>query len=253
MAVSKSIMHFREERARELERMAKLLEKIFGADIATTPIYTALKELKNENSIPSLKSGAINQNVWGYDIEDFEIPLDTLKHVKPSSIDKGKVILNLKVRGDVNTWGDMNDPFLELNFKVDIKGIGDKVYHFGFHIDRHDLTLPNAEPHPVYHIQYNVNPNNSKTFDYGEIMFIDTPRLLHFPLDFILGIGFLTSNFFPAAFGYLCDEREFVKLNNQYQEIIWKPYYHTLANHWKPFEQGSITWKPTLHLCPTLL
>lgn len=84
-------------------------------------------------------------------------------------------------------------------------------------------------------------------------MFIDTPRLLHFPLDFILGIGFLTSNFFPAAFGYLCEEREFVKLNNQYQEIIWKPYYHTMANHWKPFEQGAITWSPTSDLCPILL
>lgn len=253
MAISKSIMHFREERARELERMAKLLEKIFGVDVNTTSVYTALKQLKDENSVLSLKSGGTNPNVWGYDIVDFEIPLDTLKHVQPPSVTKGKVRLNLIVRADVNSWGNMIDPFLELNFKVDIKGIGNRVYHFGFHIDRHDLTLPQAEPHPVYHIQYKSNPSNSKSFDYGETMFIDTPRLLHFPLDFILGIGFLTSNFFPTAFDCLCDEREFVKLSNQYQEKIWKPYYHTIANHWKPFEQGAITWSPTSDLCPILL
>ena len=84
-------------------------------------------------------------------------------------------------------------------------------------------------------------------------MYIDTPRLLHFPLDFILGVGFLTSNFFPAAFSLLSEERAFVKLNNQYQEKILKPYFHTIANHWKPFQQSNITWRPTSHLCPTLV
>lgn len=252
MAISKSNMHFREERAVQLEQMAKLLEDCIG-NIDTGPIYKASSQLRDSNKIPALKGGVINPNVWGYDIEDFELPLDTLKHVKPTSITKGRVILNLKIRADINVWDDMNDPFLELNFNVDIKGVGDKVYHFGFHIDRHDLSKPSVEPHPVYHIQYNVNPNNSKEFEYGSIMYIDTPRIQHCPLDFILGIGFLTSNFFPAAFSILSEERGFIKLNNQYQEKIWKPYFHTLANHWKPFQQAAVTWVPTSHLCPTIV
>lgn len=252
MAVSKSTMHFREERATQLEQMAMLLVSCIG-NINTSPIYQASKQLRDENKILPLKGGIINPDVWGYDIEDFEMPLDTLKHVKPISIKNGKVILNIKIRANVNAWNDMNDPFLELNFNVDIKGVGDKMYHFGFHIDRHDLTATSTEPHPVYHIQYNINPNNSKEFDYGEIMYIDTPRLLHFPLDFILGIGFVTSNFFPLAFSILSEDRGFIKLNNQYQEKILKPYFHTLANHWKPFQQADVTWNPISDLCPILV
>lgn len=252
MAVSKNTMHFRDERAAQLEQMAKLLEDCIG-NINTGPIYQASSQLRDENKILVLKGGIFNPDVWGYEIEDFEIPLDTLKHVKPLTINSGSVTLNLKVRANVNSWNDMNDPFLELNFNVNIKGIGDKVYHFGFHIDRHDMATTPNEPHPIYHIQYNLNPNNSKVFDYGSIMYIDTPRLLHFPLDFILGVGFLTSNFFPTAFSLLSEERAFVKLNTQYQERIMKPYFHTLANHWKPFQQADVTWQPVSDLCPILL
>jgi hypothetical protein len=253
MAVSTQTMHFREEKAAQLVQMANLLETYVGGNLNTGPIHKAAGQLRDENKIPLLKGGIVNPDVWGYDIEDFEIPLETLKHVKPSTITKGSVFLNLKIRANVNAWDDMNDPFLELNFKVDVKGVGEKVYHFGFHIDRHDLTATSAEPHPVYHIQYNINPTNSAEFDYGSIMYIDTPRLLHFPLDFILGVGFLTSNFFPTAFSILAEERGFVKLNNHYQEKIWKPYYHTLANHWKPFHQADVTWNPTSDICPILL
>lgn len=252
MAVSKNTMHFREERATQLEQMAKLLEDCIG-NINTGPIYQASSQLRDETKIPALKGGIFNPDVWGYEIEDFEIPLDTLKHVKPHTINSGNVTLNLKVRANVNAWNDMNDPFLELNFNVNIKGIGDKVYHFGFHIDRHDMTTTPTEPHPIYHIQYNLNPNNSKGFDYGSIMYIDTPRLLHFPLDFILGVGFLTSNFFPTAFSLLSEERAFIKLNTQYQERIMKPYFHTLANHWKPFQQADVTWQPVSDLCPIFI
>jgi len=252
MAVSKSTMHFREERAIQLEQMADLLERCIG-NIDTSPIYKASGQLRDESKILPLKGGIINPDVWGYDIDDFEITLDTLKHVKPTTITGGKIILNLKLRANVNAWNDMNDPFLEMNFNVKIKGVGDKVYHFGFHIDRHDLTTTPDEPHPVYHIQYDINPNHSKEFDYGSVMYVDTPRLLHCPLDFILGISFLTSNFFPTAFLLLNEERGFVKLNEEYQIKIWKPYFHTLADNWKPFQPGNITWKPVSHLCPTIV
>jgi len=253
MAINKKIMHFRNERARELERMAKLLEKCIGSDVNTTSIYKAISDLRNENSIPVLKNGSYDQNIWGYDIEDFEMTIDTLKHVKPDCIKNGKVNVSIKLRAKIENWLDMNDPFVELCFNVFLKGIGDKVYHFGFHIDRHNSIVATIEPHPIYHIQYDINPTGSSEPDLGSIMYIDTPRLLHYPLDFILGINFLTSNFFPTAFNILCEENDFFKLNLEYQERIWKPYFHSIANHWKPFEQASITWQPTTYLLPTLV
>lgn len=252
MVVSKKTMHFREERAAQLEQMAILLTNCIG-NVNTGPIYQAISQLKDENKIPSLKGGKIDAKVWGYDIEDFVIPLESLKHVQPHSITDGSVIVNMKLRADVDVWEDMSDPFLELNFNVHIKGIGDKVYHFGFHIDRHDIATTPDEPHPVYHIQYNINPTNANSFDYGSTLYVDTPRLLHFPLDFILGVSFLTSNFFPTAYSFLIEDRAFRKMTAQYQERIFKPYFHTLANHWKPFSQAEVTWQPISHLCPIFL
>jgi len=246
-------IHFRNERARELERMAKLLDRCLGNDVNTTSIYKAIGELRNENSVPVLKDGTYDPNIWGYDIEGFEMSLETLKHAKPTTIKNGKVYVNVKVRAKIDGWLDMNDPFLELVYNVFVKGIGDKVYHFGFHIDRHSSKVIPMEPHPVYHLQYNINPTNSDPFDCGSIMYIDTPRLVHYPMDFILGIGFLTSNFFPTAFSVLSEESEYFKLSEEYQKRIWKPYFHTLANHWKPFENASISWNSINDLCPVLV
>lgn len=253
MVISKSNMHFRNERARELERMAKLLDKCIGNDVNTSSIYKAIGDLRNENSIPVLKDGSYDQAIWGYDIENFEISLETLKHVKPTSIKNGKIFVSIKLRASIGNWLEMNDPFIELGYNVFIKGIGDKVYHFGFHIDRHNSNSTSTEPHPIYHLQYNINPTNSDVFDSGSIMYIDTPRLVHYPLDFILGIGFLTSNFFPTAFKVLSEESEYFKLNEEYQKRIWKPYFHTLANHWKPFESNTIIWNSINDLCPILV
>ncbi len=250
MAVDKKIMHFRNERARELERMAQLLDNCIGNDVNTTQIYTAINDLRNENFIPVLKGGGRDEKIWGYDIDGFEMALETLNHVSPSDINKGSVHLSMKLRASVAGWDDMSDPFLELGFKVFVKGIGSQIYHFGFHIDRHIAAGAAKEPHPVYHLQYDVNPTKSATHDSGVVMYLDTPRLMHCPLDFILGVGFLTSNFFPTAFESLLEEREYHSLYSQYQERIWKPYFHTLANHWKPFSEAGVSWKPVSELCP---
>jgi len=252
MAVGSRFMHFRNERARELGLMADLLDKYLSGEVSTYPIHNAIAHLRDNTTIPQLKNQQANDNIWGYDIEDFEIPIETIKHVKPNDITKGSASLTLKIRADINKWNSFEDPLIELGFNVVIKGIGTKVYHFGFHIDKH-IAGDAAEPHPIYHLQYNLNPTKLDEPDLGALFYIDTPRIMHKPLDFILGITFLTCNFYPTAFEVLCNDNVFNKLNKQYQESIWKPYFHTLANHWKPFEQKSIVWTPANSICPIFL
>ena len=75
---------------------------------------------------------------------------------------------------------------------------------------------------------------------------------MHYPMDFILGIGFLTSNFFPTAFDVLLDDAIFTGLYREYQERLWKPYAHTMANHWD-YDRAKIVWKPTSTICPFIL
>ncbi|WP_286736647.1 MULTISPECIES: hypothetical protein [Sphingobacterium] len=254
MAVSERNMAFRRARATDLRILRQTLDNKLG-DCDTTPLETVISQLNNSDFIPTLKNGDRDQNIWGYDIDGFRMPLDTLNHVKPQDITKGEVILNMKLRAKIQDWNTFHDPFTELAYNVMIKGVGQKTYHFGFHIDKHTGNVNTKEPHPVYHLQYNFNPTKSSAPNLGDLFYIDTPRIMHKPVDFILGIGFLTSNFYPIAFESLKDEREFVKLQQSYQEAIWKPYFHTLANQWRPFEGGNIIWDPLTinNICPTFI
>lgn len=246
-------MVFRRERASELQKISQLLDNKLG-DAHTSPIQNAISSLRNNREIPVLKDGSTDENIWGYDIEDFKIPIETTKHIKPNHIRNAQAILNLKFRANIKKWGTLDDPFVELGFNVTLRGVGeDSVYHFGFHIDRHNETSESTEPHPIYHIQYNLNPTKSKEIDTGDIMLLDTPRIMHKPLDFILGIGFLTSNFYPTAFDILKEDSSFVKLSKEYQSKIWKPYFHAIANHWKPFDNENISWEPIEQICPIIL
>ncbi|WP_369616109.1 hypothetical protein [Flavobacterium sp. CFS9] len=243
-------MSFRNERAKDLRQLSQVLTRVVGGDVNTSALESVISQLQNKEFIPVLKDGSTNENIWGYDIVNFKMPLDTLSHVKPQDITKGEVILNMKLRAKIEDWNTFRDPFIELAYNVMIKGVGLRTYHFGFHIDKHIGQADTKEPHPIYHLQYNFNPTKSNNPNLGDLFYIDTPRIMHKPIDFILGIGFLTSNFFPLAFESLKAEREYVKLQENYQHAIWKPYFHTLANQWKPFAPDNITWSPINDICP---
>lgn len=252
MAVNDRNMAFRRRRANDLRVISQILDNSLG-DCNTSPLERVISQLNDNTIIPTLKDDTRDQSIWGYDIKDFKMPLETLQHIKPKDINKGEITLNMKLRAKIDHWNTFQDPFEELNYNVLIKGIGEKTYHFGLHIDKHVGDIISNEPHPIYHIQYNVNPTESKEPNLGDLFYIDTPRIMHKPIDFILGISFLTSNFYPTAFEVLKEERSFIKLHQDYQNAIWKPYFHTLANQWTPFEINNIIWNPITSINPILL
>src|SRR5690606_22390318 len=99
--------------------------------------------------------------------------------------------------------------------------------------------------------QYFNNPNDEDGFNYGSTFQLDTPRIVHYPLDFILGIGFITSNFFPIAFELLMEDAYFIGLYKRYQDFFLKPYFHSIASHWN-VGGNSITWD-RYKICPSLV
>lgn len=246
------IEQFRTTRATELEIGAKRLESVFGSDINMTPIYNAIYDLKTR--APRLKDGSTDTDYWGYSIEDFKIPIDTTKHLKPKNVsnDSVELILNMGVIADFKKWNTLADPLIELNFNVTIRGLSaDGEHFFCFHIDKHDPSVQTNEPHPTYHLQYSANPYDDDCFNYGSTFHLDTPRIIHYPLEFILGVGFLTSNFCPDAFELLMDDGYFQGLYCKYQQSILKPYFHSISNLWKS-DGSSIVWD-SRQICPSLI
>jgi hypothetical protein len=79
--------------------------------------------------------------------------------------------------------------------------------------------------------------------NFGNAMFMGSPRIKHYPMDLILGIDFITSNFCPEVHKTLRKEQAFIKLLKNSQERILKPYYGSLSNYFGFNQDTSNTWK----------
>lgn len=248
MNVPSSIMAFRNQRASELEAFARLIEK---ANIGNPhQIYTAAKGLRNEQC-GFHTPGSTDYNCWGYTIEDLKFYFNEHpRHVHPDSIHTLDLSIDVDLLCRCQDWENMVDPFQKLNFRVNVRGVDNsREYSFGFHIDRHNHDGSTDEIHPIYHLQYNPTGKISNT-DFGSLLILDTPRLMHVPVDIILGLDLILSNFFPSTWNKLRDESEYVSLYERYINSIWKPYIHTWASNWT-FNNSAINWNPNL-LCPYL-
>lgn len=80
-------------------------------------------------------------------------------------------------------------------------------------------------------------------------MQLDVPRMMHLPMELILGVSTILSNFSPSTYSKLIENRQFVNLCKDYQEKIWRPYFNSLENFWI---KNQIDWDPKLN-CPYLL
>ena len=259
MSIPSNIMHFRRERAQELRRYADILEKYIGNGISSK-LYQGVTQLKDSSFIPycrDIEGNSDNRdvNIWGYLINDIELNVLTLEHIRPKGLSVAKAYLNITLVSDYRKWNCMCDPFCELSINVTIKGIiqgsEEGVHYFGFHLDRHHESQKSDEIHPVYHLHYIQNPKDIPDFNYGSTLNIDSPRFTHYPMDIILGLTFLIANFQPNNYQRLINDREFKVLLKEYQATILKPYSHTLSANWIK-DSSNINWNPFL-LCPYLV
>lgn len=132
----------------------------------------------------------------------------------------------------------------------DIKRFSDALGNKNIHHE----SQKSDELHPVYHLQYNNEPKkfeseDTESFDYGQLMAMDTPRFIHYPLELILGLSFLIANFQPSKYSELLKDPDFFKIVQKYQEKIWKPYFYTMSSFWQDINRN---WSPDL-LCPYLV
>lgn len=254
MKISKKLMKFRKERAQELDNVERLLTQHIPS-INCSPLRKAISSLRNDQKWILFKDKSRDVNTWGYDIRDLTFQIPETRHIQPAGIKRLELYFSIKIIANYQDWDTSNDPLRELSFRVLIRGVGDKTAQTGFHIDRHELENPiNGEIHPSYHFQNSVNPNNEDQFEYGSVLSLDAPRVMHYPMDFILGIGFLTANFSPKYYEKLLDTHPYPRYLKESQERIWKPYAHLMSSYWKsPLSapKTSLNWN-SKQICPYL-
>lgn len=249
----KEISSFKSAKSRELMQLYNLLQrKLRCPSYHIETIKEASQFLKEDSE------NITSSSEWGYDISDLILPIATDKHILPTGLRSPKLKIECSFRSDISKWGKLHDPFLSYSFAAIVFGEReDKRFSICWHIDK-DFAENSDEHHPLYHLQYsdglnhfaNVDPNYK--FDWGDAIYLDTPRISHYPLDIVLAIGFCLTNFQKKGiFESFLDDPFFCKLYKSSQEAILKPYFLSMASHWDR-DDSQLQWKSSSLLCPQL-
>ena len=252
MALNAGQKKFRSDRAQDLKILADLVEKV---GIQGYQLRDIAKELTNfERTRKIDQKDEVDYSYWGYNIEAFEIPFyEPPKHVRPSKIYPLSAYLSVNMIASSDSWGNLSDPFKMLEVNIEIRGVGenDRKHVICYHIDRH-LDSVSDEPHPMYHFHLGGKRMDFDNVDIGDTIFLDTPRIMFYPIDLILSFDFVLSNFFPAYWNQLQNESTYNTLIKEYYDTLVKPFAHTLASKWTSYDPASIEWHPDL-LFPQLI
>jgi len=262
MAINQRAKAFRIDRASELDQFARVLLKSGICD--PSQVFEAAKQLRNFDYVPKIEQDdPVNYDFWGYDIGDIVFYFENLpKHTHPENATNLSLTLSVRVIADYNEFQAICDPYRHLEFNIVVKGgyfnKETKQSHeliTSYHLDRHLFKEGDNDPedcHPIYHLQFGGRKLDKKYRDFGNALILDAPRIVHYPMDIILGVDFVLSNFFSSAWRTLRQDGEYVNLVRDYQSYFWKSYAHSNASHWKPFAQQNVNWDP-ISIWPQLL
>ncbi len=229
---------------RELTKDIRIIQQLLEEHISniSAPFSRIISDLK--------------KNHFEYDsgvLELFINEKNLPKHLSHENIKNLRILLSVKINKVLDCKEIIkndDDPFFALEFNLyayayDFIKEQDVVY--SLHLDRHIIKKgdnPSSEVHPMYHFQFGGKKLKEKNIDYGQALFFDTPRISYHPMDFILGLDFVLSNFFPNIWNALQREGNYMNIIRKYQEYFMKPYYQSIANsfdrslpqNWNPQE-----------------
>ena len=160
-----------------------------------------------------------------------------------------------------------HDPFDKLEISFVLEGVipNQRFKHMqSWHFDRHIQGKNDGVPenaHPIYHFQFggrkmighaaetNLPPEQA----FGHAALLEGPRLAHPPMDVILAVDFVLSNFRGTLRTDLADKNtEYIRMVARSQTKIWKPYKEALACLWTRDPIADPRWTP-LSIWPQFL
>lgn len=222
---------YRIERAKELEELSLVL-LTYGVCKDTGPILGAASECRTEKP-----KG--NGNLWGYNITNLIFRLPSTCCVLPNKVSDLTLTLDISVVGICEEGRDLIDPMQELVTDIKISGKAEDQRNVccTWHLDRHEDEPGHGSPdeaHPRYHFQYGgrLLKSENNDFNHGDSLWLESPRIAHPPLDGVLSIDFIISNFLGSKWNELRSNSNYIQLVKKSQGRLWKPYAMTSSQPW---------------------
>lgn len=124
----------------------------------------------------------------------------------------------------------------------DIESAGDEQHSK----DQSEIDAQGREIHPLYHLHFGgrvmTTMIDKDEADFGDLLLLEPPRLAHPPLDAILALDLLLTNFYPSDRKDLGNDDQYVRLVRTAQERYWRPYAHLCSSAWST--PVAAQWKP---------
>jgi hypothetical protein len=249
---------YRKLRAEELRRLAQILhEEGLVRDVG--PLQSAAGMC----AVPCVKDKV---EYWDYDVIDlrfYDTDEDSLRHVRPENVVDLWLELTITLRGLCLEDNSLEDPFKLLNVDILTKGKdrNGKELTCAWHLDKHkreEGDNPSALAHPEYHFQHGGKRVWSLN-DYGYNLLLETPRLAHPPMDAILAVDFVLSNYVGKKWTALHSENSTYRdLVKSAQDRCWAPYALSSATICKLITEYSpwnakLIWPQLVLTAPSLV
>jgi hypothetical protein len=213
---------------------------------------------------------ASKSTVWEYEIEKLIFKkINLTKHTRPSRIksnDDALLELSIFFKGEYSVIENKIYDQIEnlgVSFFIKCENFLDEENviwsESQWHLDKHRyLDDENVKPiqtiHPIYHFEYGgAVTTEHEGFDYGHFIVLDTPRIMHPPLDIVLAIDFVVKNFYHKAEHHTLTENEVYKRyikNAQYR--LWRPYVLAFSSNFEDLNHLDIdsTFGKNIIECP---
>jgi hypothetical protein len=176
----------------------------------------------------------------GYDLQKLKLKIDSVpNNTRPSSVMSLAVLLNVQITETLLNENKIDNPISVYNFSVEITGKHKgQTIHSSWHLD-FDNDSDSEYLHPSFHLTY--GGKTMKSTELGNVLLLPAPRISYPPMDAVLGVDFVLSNFVKKEI------YNKIKANSQYkaavkrsQKRLWRPYVLSVANHWCKFTDCQI-------------
>jgi|SRR5690554_112055 len=242
--------------AADLKLLKRALNEVNINKKSIDSIDRAIKRLEDKTDLPPTSTDSNGNAIatphsWGYDISGFVIDTDLSGSLQyPKVLKSALVEFSIKVQGEYFDYTtETRDPFKHLEFNIVVEGKSRKTrdHILSYHLDRHvEGKNPSKQVHPIYHFQMGgkkLHSYKEKGKNFGNQLILDSPRFMHYPMDFVLGLDFVISNFAPDLWRKLKRNNSYIRILRESQERTLKPYFGSIAHH-LGFHVINNKWSP---------
>jgi len=205
-----------------------------------------------------------NNNSWQYSLSPMRMKLPYTPKTIPNGAKDIEIQLEVSNTIIIHPENEIKDPFSKLNFDIIITS---KKLKAAWHLDKQsqlskkdkskscqikkqkkrtkssqdDKDGTNKYIHPEYHIAF--GGNELDITDAGQLILLTSPRLMHPPMDVILGIDFIINQFIPYDYAeVILTYPKYKEIVSAMKQLIWRPYFVSIAHHFQNNLNAEITF-----------